>query len=72
MVLLNARESDETVALLVIAALAAMLSSVGWMLMTIYQVTTSKKAVVNQKNPAMIAVVLLACASWVAAYERGL
>jgi hypothetical protein len=69
LVLLNVREGNETVDLLIIPALVAMLSSIGWMLTTIYRLTISKNAVINEKTLAMLAVVLLGCASWVAAYR---
>lgn len=63
------QQGDSTVMLLAMCALVATLSSIVWMLITIYQLAVSRRAMPGRSNTAMMAVVLLACASWAAAYK---
>jgi len=63
-IVFNLRTGEETIALFAIPACAGTVSSVGWMLTTLYRATISKRAPMNLRNLAMTGVVLLACASW--------
>jgi hypothetical protein len=58
--ILHMWEFGHPLALLIICFFVAALSSVVWMLATIYQLTISKTTTVNRKNMGMMAVVLLA------------
>lgn len=58
--ILHMWEFGHPLALLIICFFVTALSSVVWMLATIYQLTISKTTTVNPKNAAMMAVVALA------------
>jgi hypothetical protein len=55
--------------LLAVLAIMTTVSSIVWMLTTVYQLTISKKATLDPKSAAMTAIVLLACVLWAVGYK---